>query len=1032
MFSLKYIKKIFILVILLGSSIIFSADIYNDSWAVIIGINDYNNIKGLHYAVEDAQDMKNILVEKFNFEDKNIMFLTDEDATRDNIISALYETAQRAGDNDRFIIFFAGHGTQKKLASGGEKGYLLPVEADTSKLYLSGIDMNEINNISKETRAKHVLYLMDACYGGLMAIDSRSLDVSTPGYMKKITKDKGRQIITAGGKDEKAQERAEWGNSAFTKNLIRGLDGEMANLNNDKYITANELFTYLQEKVTIDSDNMQTPQMKRYGTGEGEFVFKIKESIKEKEETRNLKSPVEVSTRQQYEITNAQTIQAIESFQRAFMSQSSVSTIYRETDIEKSSKYIDLLVGDIGFIDNESLEGKWLKLPSPSFPQFDRISGMQVGLNKEVTSSVPFTYHADARFLYSHARKDVDYSVLVRRYLLNKKNHTLSARYAKEVNSYDNWTVNYPYNHQSWMAFLFNMDQMDHFHSEGYTLNHQYYNDKGFSTDIRFINEKQAPIKKHSDFSLVGFMADYRDNYFNHDSVFNAGKLSSISMNFGLFGSTDEYRLADNRVEIKYKLNDLDLPVEYHLNYNKINFSSDTLFFDTPENPYYYDNDIITHVDTTILNPNGFKSGVRYFDVPEEVTSWKRCDVIGYNDFPVQLNETYIFSFYVRTESDTASISIISKDHHVGADEGRHERIWSNIGTDWKRIWIKKTFNYIDLDKEEQEPKAWINIIGPKPIYIWGMQLEKADIDQEEPREYVSTDGNFSDREVFLVPESPNWGWKSIKLLDNGDGYYTARPLLARGIYAYRLKIGDYLFLDPNVEKTNFKVNGDEVSIITVGGKPKINIGLEYSSPEMGSDFEFTKMTYNIRHSLALSYYETIYLRLAGGVLEGNLQPIQKQFYLGNVGTLRGYNVKEFTGNKMILFNLEYHVNLINKVLSWIPVQRNGEDMKLTDFDYSDILNEIMDDDELVTKMRSDNEYIKCDPIFFIKPFIFYDVGLIGNHFDENYLYHSVGIGINIYGFQFMLASRLDRDSDNWSVLFDFAGFFGRKNYLPQ
>ena len=119
-------------------------------------------------------------------------------------------------------------------------------------------------------------------------------------------------------------------------------------------------------------------------------------------------------------------------------------------------------------------------------------------------------------------------------------------------------------------------------------------------------------------------------------------------------------------------------------------------------------------------------------------------------------------------------------------------------------------------------------------------------------------------------------------------------------------------------------------------------------------------------------------------------------------------------------------------MLSWIPVQRNGEDMKLTDFDYSDILNEMIDDDELVTKLRSDNEYIKYDPIFFIKPFIFYDVGLIGNHFDENYLYHSAGIGINIYGFQFMLASRLDRDSDNWSVLFDFAGFFGRENYLAK
>jgi len=102
MFSLKYIKKVYSLCIFLSVfSIIFASDIYSDSWAVIIGINDYNNIKGLHYAVEDAQDMKNILVEKFNFEDKNIMLLTDEDATRDNIISALYETAQKAGDKSK-------------------------------------------------------------------------------------------------------------------------------------------------------------------------------------------------------------------------------------------------------------------------------------------------------------------------------------------------------------------------------------------------------------------------------------------------------------------------------------------------------------------------------------------------------------------------------------------------------------------------------------------------------------------------------------------------------------------------------------------------------------------------------------------------------------------------------------------------------------------------------------------------------------------------------------------------------------------
>ena len=32
------------------------------------------------------------------------------------------------------------------------------------------------------------------------------------------------KIITAGGKDEEVMEKAEWGHSAFTKNLLQGLE----------------------------------------------------------------------------------------------------------------------------------------------------------------------------------------------------------------------------------------------------------------------------------------------------------------------------------------------------------------------------------------------------------------------------------------------------------------------------------------------------------------------------------------------------------------------------------------------------------------------------------------------------------------------------------------------------------------------------------------------------------------------------------------------------------------------------------------
>ncbi len=261
-----------------------SADsFYSDSYAVIIGINDYEKVNRLNYAVADAEAIKSLLVSKFNFPESNISLITDKEATLKNIKNSLFEVSTSTKKNDRLLVFFAGHGETFELSEGGEIGYLVPVDGDYDNLYTSSISMNEIKQISSIANAKHVLFLVDACYGGLMAVDSRGLDRKTKGYMKKITKDKARQIITAGGKGERVVEKAEWGHSAFTKNILTGLEEGLADIDNDGYITTNELGTFLKKRVTIDSQNHQTPQERRLTSDEGEFVFLVNSvNIKER------------------------------------------------------------------------------------------------------------------------------------------------------------------------------------------------------------------------------------------------------------------------------------------------------------------------------------------------------------------------------------------------------------------------------------------------------------------------------------------------------------------------------------------------------------------------------------------------------------------------------------------------------------------------------------------------------------------------------------------------------------------------------
>ena len=248
-------------------------DIYDNSWALIIGINKYENVQKLDFAADDAIAMKEILIESFNFPEENVTMLLNQEATKDNIVKEFSNIAFKAQERDRVLVFFAGHGETMELPEGGQMGYLIPVNGDADNLYYSSIAMDELKRLALMSKAKHMLYLVDACYGGIAAVGSRGLSKNTPNYIDKIISGKSRQIITAGGKGEQVIEKSEWGHSAFTLNLKRGLKDKRADLNSDGYITANELGMFLSERVTIDSENQQTPQYGRMTSQEGEFVF---------------------------------------------------------------------------------------------------------------------------------------------------------------------------------------------------------------------------------------------------------------------------------------------------------------------------------------------------------------------------------------------------------------------------------------------------------------------------------------------------------------------------------------------------------------------------------------------------------------------------------------------------------------------------------------------------------------------------------------------------------------------------------------
>jgi peptidoglycan/xylan/chitin deacetylase (PgdA/CDA1 family)/uncharacterized caspase-like protein len=242
---------------------------YGDSWAVIIGINDYAKWPKLNHAVNDAQAVRKLLVEKFSFAPERVLLLQDGAATRNGILAAFHDKLFAGGmkKDDRVFVFYAGHGATRRLSSGRDVGYLIPADADPDNTATDAIPMTEIQNIAESLEARHVLFVMDACYSGL------GLTRGGGGFLRENAKRIGRQMLTAGGADQLVADSGPNGHSVFTWTLLQALNGR-ADLNGDGLVTATEMAAYVAPAVASVSE--QTPAFGSLpGSQGGDFIFEL-------------------------------------------------------------------------------------------------------------------------------------------------------------------------------------------------------------------------------------------------------------------------------------------------------------------------------------------------------------------------------------------------------------------------------------------------------------------------------------------------------------------------------------------------------------------------------------------------------------------------------------------------------------------------------------------------------------------------------------------------------------------------------------
>jgi tetratricopeptide (TPR) repeat protein len=176
----------------------------------------------------------------------------------------------------RLFVYYAGHGfTNFNESSRDIDGYI--TGSDTpGKAVAKAMSFFEVDSWSRQTRARHVLMVFDACFSGSLFQTMGPPEEPTRTDLDGVRRMLGqpmRYYITAGRLNEEVA-----ADSTFATLLLRGLRGG-ADTYHMGIISAVDLGNYLYHEVPKYSPRPQTPQFKSIGNAklsEGQFFFLTK------------------------------------------------------------------------------------------------------------------------------------------------------------------------------------------------------------------------------------------------------------------------------------------------------------------------------------------------------------------------------------------------------------------------------------------------------------------------------------------------------------------------------------------------------------------------------------------------------------------------------------------------------------------------------------------------------------------------------------------------------------------------------------
>lgn len=218
--------------------------------AIVIGIENYQNIPKYEYSSSDAKLVKSYL-KALGFQERNIEFITDERATKSSIEKSVEAwLPNRVKKDSRVIVYYSGHGAPEPKTGDA---YLVPYDGDPNYLSVTGYPLKRLYDNLGKIQVAEVIVLLDSCFSGaggrsvlakgarplVMMVDTGVLSSN----MAVLSATQGTQISTSS---------PEKGHGVFTYYFLKALKDGKKNIA--------EIYEYIKPLVEDEAKQLNVQQ----------------------------------------------------------------------------------------------------------------------------------------------------------------------------------------------------------------------------------------------------------------------------------------------------------------------------------------------------------------------------------------------------------------------------------------------------------------------------------------------------------------------------------------------------------------------------------------------------------------------------------------------------------------------------------------------------------------------------------------------------------------------------------------------------